>query len=338
MRLSFRFAAAAAGAVLAAAAVPAHADMPRQDTVKAGRDHPLLSRFEGARLVGYDRKEYEEASLPAGKRTGSKNGKAAFEKTVELEGRITRLAYNYPQDRSSLEVMRNYQAALEKAGLKTVFACAKDACGNDFGDYWLNQRLGNNFIQGSSDYWSPFNYGRDDERYLLAAGKQSDGTPVHVVVYVVAPVQNKNGGIYLEIVEGKDMDNGKVSASLTAGDMAKRIASDGRVAVYGVLFDTDKADVKPESKDALAQMAKLLQQDPHLKVYIVGHTDNQGTLARNVDLSQRRAEAVVKALAADYKVDPKRLSAKGVASYAPVASNDAEAGREKNRRVELVKQ
>jgi len=324
----------AAGAVLPAAA----ADMPSQDTVKGAKDHPLLSRFEGARLVGYDRKEYEEATLPAGKRTGTKNDKAVFDKTVALEGRYTRIAYNYPRNRSSLEVMRNYQAALDKAGLKTLFACAKEACGQNFGEYWRDDRLGNNFVQGSSDYWSPFNYGRDDERYLLAAGKRPDGSLVHVAVYVVAPVDNNNGGVYLEIVEGKDMDKGKVSASLTAADMAKTIASEGKVAVYGVLFDTDKSDVKPESRDALAQMAKLLQQDPRLKVYIVGHTDNQGALARNLDLSQRRAEAVAKALVADYKVDPKRLSAKGVASYAPVASNDAEAGREKNRRVELVKQ
>lgn len=320
-------------------AVPgARAGMAPQDTVKDASDHPLLSRFEGARMVGYNRKEFDAARLPAGKRARSENGKAVFEKTLALEGRYTRIAYIFPQERSSLEVMRNYEAALYKAGLKTVFACEKKDCGRDFGDYWMSQRLGSNFIKGGSKYWEPFRDSRDKGRYLLAEGARPDGTQVHVAVYVVAPTAGKNGGIYLEIVEGKAMDNGKVSASLTAGDMAKSIASDGKVAVYGVLFDTDKADVKPESKDALAQMARLLQQDPRLKVYIVGHTDNQGTLARNLDLSQRRAEAVVKALAADYKVDPKRLSAKGVASYAPVASNDADAGREKNRRVELVKQ
>jgi OmpA-OmpF porin, OOP family len=320
-------------------AVPAaRADMPPQDTVKGASDHPLLSRFEGARMVGYDRKEFEAARLPAGRRTRSEGGKAVFEKTLALEGRYTRIAYNFPQERSSLEVMRNYEAALDKAGLKTLFACEKKDCGRNFGDYWMSQRLGSNFIKGGSKYWEPFTFGRDNGRYLLAEGKRPDGTPVHVAVYAVAPTAGKNGGVYLEIVEGKDMDKGKVSASLTAADMAKGIASEGKVAVYGVLFDTDRADVKPASTDALAQMARLLQQDPRLKVYIVGHTDNQGPLARNLDLSQRRAEAVVKALATDYKVDPKRLSAKGVASYAPVASNDAEAGREKNRRVELVKQ
>ncbi|MCY1250051.1 putative lipoprotein YiaD [compost metagenome] len=85
-------------------------------------------------------------------------------------------------------------------------------------------------------------------------------------------------------------------------------------------------------------MGKLLQADAALKVYIVGHTDNQGSLARNMELSQKRADAVAKALAESYQIPASRLSAKGVASLAPVASNDAEEGRAKNRRVELVKQ
>lgn len=315
-----------------------HAAMPAQDTVKGGKDHPLLSRFEGSKMVGYGLKEFDEVMLPAGKRVENKGGQMAFDNTLLLEGKYTRMAYNFPRERSALEVMRNYQAALEKAGLKTVFACAKDSCGKNFGEFFLEKRVGDHFIQGGEVNWEPFNYGRNDERYLLAKGTRPDGSLVHVGVYSVAPVQDKLGGIYVEIVEAKAMEGGKVSANLNAADMAKGIAADGKVAVYGVFFDTDKTDVKPESKDALAEMAKLLQQDPKLKLYVVGHTDSQGALAHNLELSQKRAESVIKVLAADYKVDAKRLSAKGVASYAPAASNDAEAGREKNRRVELVKQ
>ena len=316
----------------------AHGQMPAQDTVKGAKDHPLLSRFEGSKLVGYGVKEFDEVLLPAGKRIANKDGKAAFESALQLEGKYTRIAYNYPKERSSLEVMRNYQAALDKAGLKVLFTCAKETCGGDFGQYFLDNRVGDNFIKGGEANWSPFNNGRNDSRYLVAKGARADGALVHVGVYVVSPVQDKNGGVYLEIVEAKAMEGGKVSASLNAADMAKGIAAEGKVAVYGVYFDTDKADVKPDSKAALAEMAKLLQQDAKLKVYVVGHTDNQGGLAHNVELSQKRAESVVKALATDYKIDVKRLSAKGVASYSPVASNDADAGREKNRRVELVKQ
>jgi outer membrane protein OmpA-like peptidoglycan-associated protein len=323
---------------IAALSSVAQAQMPAQDTVKGAKDHPLLSRFDGSKLVGYDVKEFDEVMLPAGKRVANKDGKAAFENALQLEGKYTRIAYNYPKERSSLEVMRNYQAALDKAGLKVLFSCAKETCGGNFGEFFLDKRVGDHFIKGPEASWAPFNYGRNDSRYLVAKGTRPDGALVHVGVYVVSPVQDKIGGVYLEVVEAKAMEGGKVSASLNAADMAKGIAAEGKVAVYGVYFDTDKADVKPDSKAALGEMAKLLQQDPKLKVYVVGHTDNQGGLAHNVELSQKRAESVVKALAADYKIDAKRLSAKGVASYSPVASNDADAGREKNRRVELVKQ
>ena len=81
----------------------------------------------------------------------------------------------------------------------------------------------------------------------------------------------------------------------------------------------------------------LLSSDPKLAVLIVGHTDNQGAYDYNLDLSRRRAESVVAALAASYRADPKRLRAAGVGMLAPAASNDADDGRAKNRRVEVVK-
>lgn len=313
----------------------AHAQMPDKDTVK-GQDHSLVTRFQGAKLVGYAAKEFEEVSLVAGKRTQDKSGKNV-NNLLKLEGKYTRLAYNYPRERSSLEVMRNYQTALEKAGFKPLFACVRIECGKEFGIYLLDTRLSDNFIVGSNTF-PPFNYGRDANRYLLSKGTLSNGSVVHVAVYIVDPVENKNGGVYVELVESTAMETGKVAANLNASEMAKGIATDGKIAIYGIYFDTDKADVKPASKASLAEMAKLLQNEPALNVHIVGHTDNQGSTARNLALSQRRADAVIKALASDHKVDAKRLSAKGVASYAPVASNDSEAGRGKNRRVELVKQ
>jgi OmpA-OmpF porin, OOP family len=114
------------------------------------------------------------------------------------------------------------------------------------------------------------------------------------------------------------------------------LQADGKIALYGLFFDTGKAEVKAESKPQLDEMAKLLQGQPALKVYIVGHTDSQGGLEANLALSQQRAQAVVAALAGAYKVDAKRLQARGVASLAPVASNANDAGRARNRRVELV--
>lgn len=319
-------------------ALPAWAGMPKADTVKGAKDHPLLSRFEGAKMVAYDVKQFDEAVLPVSKRAYRNEPQGYyFEKMLNVEGKVTRIAYLVPRERSSLEVMRNYENALQKAGLKTVFSCAKEACGDSFNDFWMPRRLGRDFLL-SNEADGAFRYGSREPRYLVAAGTRPDGSPLHVAVYVMTPRDDYEGGVYLEVVEGKAMETGKVAASLNAAEMAKGIANEGKVAVYGVYFDTGKAEVKPDSKPALAEMAKMLQQDPKLKVFVVGHTDNQGVLAQNLALSQQRADAVVKALAEGYKVDPKRLSAKGVAAYAPLASNRAEEGRRKNRRVELVEQ
>ena len=104
------------------------------------------------------------------------------------------------------------------------------------------------------------------------------------------------------------------------------------------MFDTEKADVNPESDATLKEIAKLLQQDPKLNLYVVGHSDNQGTLDANIDLSMRRANSVILAFTGKHGVTGARLKALGDGPSAPVASNDSDDGRAKNRRVELVKQ
>jgi outer membrane protein OmpA-like peptidoglycan-associated protein len=123
-----------------------------------------------------------------------------------------------------------------------------------------------------------------------------------------------------------------------AAALSNGLTSNGHAVVNGILFDTGKADVKPESDAALKEVAKLLQQDSALKLYVVGHTDNVGTLSSNVELSAHRAAAVMKALTTQYGVAASRLQAYGDGPYAPVTSNDSEGGRALNRRVELVKQ
>ncbi|TWI69689.1 uncharacterized protein DUF4892 [Pseudoduganella lurida] len=329
---ALRLSAFVLGAVFTSAAF---GQAPPKDVVNE-KDPPLLSRFDGAKMVGYEQKQYDEATLVTSK-PYFRNNRLVYDSALKLEGRSTRIAYVYAKDRSALEVLRNYQAALDKAGLKTVFACALETCGEHLDSYFLSTHIDRNgFVKGG--YRNSLYAGGSEPRYLVAKGTRADGSPAHAAIYIVPPKRDEFGGVFLQIVEGQPMEGGKVTASLDAGDMAKRIAADGRVAVYGVYFDTDKATVKPESKEALGEMAKLLQQDAQLKVHIVGHTDNQGALAHNRQLSQQRAESVVKALTTEYRVDAKRLTAQGVGPYAPVASNDAEAGREKNRRVELVKQ
>ncbi len=125
--------------------------------------------------------------------------------------------------------------------------------------------------------------------------------------------------------------------TVTASEMAKALADDGRISLYGIYFDTDKSSLKPESKPTLDEIAALLKSQPELKLDVVGHTDNVGEADYNLGLSNRRANAVVAALIEDYGIDAARLQASGAGLTRPVASNDDEAGRARNRRVELVK-
>lgn len=145
-----------------------------------------------------------------------------------------------------------------------------------------------------------------------------------------------SGKMYrLNIVEREIMEQEIVA---NAEAMGNDINSTGHVSVYGIFFDSGKAEIKPESDAAIEQISKLLLNNASLKLYVVGHTDNVGTIEANMKLSKERADAVVNTLITKYGIPSASLKSYGVASLTPVASNDNEEGRAKNRRVELVKQ
>ncbi|WP_194774397.1 OmpA family protein [Pararhodonellum marinum] len=123
---------------------------------------------------------------------------------------------------------------------------------------------------------------------------------------------------------------------LNAEDIDREIKAYGKAAFYGIYFDTDKADIKPESKETLEQMAKYLIANPKGKVHIVGHTDNTGSFEHNQRLSEERAKAVMNALTTIYKVPSQNMDAKGIGPLSPVSTNATEEGKSKNRRVEMV--
>ncbi len=281
---------------------------------EGSKDHPLISRYPGSTIEKYSQKEFDEFELPISKVTDGK-----YAKTQHVEGKVTAIYYTTPEGRSALEVYRNYESALKNGGFQTLFTCAK-TCGDapPSGSFPLDDAFGN--YSGET-------------RYLAAKLARAEGD-----VYVALWTYDSSFDIktFLAVVESKPMQTGlvTVNAAALAGDITRT----GHVAVYGIYFDTGKADVKPESDATLKEIAKLVQQDPNLKLHVVGHTDNVGTLASNMDLSKRRADAVLKVLTTKYHIAAARLDAQGVGPLAPVASNDSEDGRAKNRRVELVKQ
>jgi len=169
--------------------------------------------------------------------------------------------------------------------------------------------------------------GREDYTYMKLL---KDGKEIWAYVY-----HYRGDNIRIEIIEKEAM---KQEVIADAKFMAEGISSTGHVAIYGIYFDFNKSDIKPESDPALQEINKLLSNNANLKVFIVGHTDNVGGVDYNLKLSQTRADAVVKMLTTKFKINPQRLRAYGVGQLAPMAPNKTEEGRAKNRRVELVEQ
>jgi outer membrane protein OmpA-like peptidoglycan-associated protein len=143
-------------------------------------------------------------------------------------------------------------------------------------------------------------------------------------------------GTTVHVIETKAMEGGLVTAS--AAELAAGLDRDGHISVYNIYFDTGKADLRPESKPALDQVAALLENQAGLRLMVVGHTDSTGALDVNMRLSADRAAAVVKVLTSTYGVAVARLSPHGAGPLAPVASNRTEEGKARNRRVDLVEQ
>lgn len=321
--------------------------------LEEGADHPLVSRYEGSIILGYDAREFDEFELPLGpiRRIDSDRGIVVEPSSSQrLEGRVTRVLYVAPANRSPLEIVRNYEQELGSAGFEILYSCAREDCGGD--DGWLSEHYlysddrqlndappGASGVRGQITEYA-FNFPRD-QRYLAGKLARAEGD-VYASVYVATetfdhfPETRDHALILLDIVETVPMETGKVTVDASA--MARDIAATGRAVLYGIHFDTDKYDIKPESEPTLGEIARLLQQDPTLRLNVVGHTDNVGGLEYNEELSERRAASVVSYLTGRHGIDASRLSPVGAGMTSPIASNDSEEGRAKNRRVELVKQ
>jgi len=303
----------------------------QEEDVEGSKDHPLISRFAGSTIVYYDVKQFDEYILALGKVEWERDEdyKRVFNltKSKQLEGKVTRIQYDAPEDRSTLEIYRNYESALKRAGFEILFTGAREELGKDFGEAAYNVMRN---VRGN--YWHYLDSYVEHQRYIAAKLSRPEGD-VYISIFVSISVHKRNPVIQADFVEVKPMEEGLV----TADTMIEDITRTGRVAIYGIYFDTGKVDVKPESEPTLEEIAELLRQNSDLNLYVVGHTDDVGVLDYNMELSQSRAEAVVEALVSSYDIDPDRLHPIGVGPLAPAASNETEEGRARNRRVELVR-
>jgi OOP family OmpA-OmpF porin len=319
---------------LAASSLAQAANLPSHD-VPGSHDHPMVSRFTGSVIAGYQSQDYAEVIFPMGLPKWS--APDHFLKSQHIEGKVTRIFYVAPQGKTGLEVYRNFESALTRSDFKVTYAChGKDGphgCGgHDFADYLINPLL--DPLRARNLMIDVLDVVNGNVRYLSAHLDRAEGNVD--VSLLVSQSDRTPPGVLLQIVEAKPMATNQVTVDSKA--MSQGLAKSGHIALYGIHFASDSATLQKGSYSTLEEMAKLMKAHPKLKVFIVGHTDNTGALPHNVALSQQRADAVVKALETRYHVHAGRLAAKGLASYAPVASNGDDAGRARNRRVELVEQ
>lgn len=307
MTLRFVLAAALAACVLTSTAQAQRAD------VRGARDYPGIGRFAGSVITGYEARDFDAVRLQA---KPFKDGKPTDAR--RLEGRVTRIAYRSGPGASMLEVARNFEDQLARAGFEKLLGCDVDECGGiPFSEAIDILPIPKMWVDGFSyRYFAGVKRGGGSETYAaVLVSRNNDDVTAQLVVATVGAMDNK---------------------MLDAAAMKKGLGEKGHIALYGIYFDTDKATIKPESKPTLDEMAKLLNGQPDLRVFIVGHTDSQGNYEHNMQLSKARADAVAAALIGSYQIARTRLFTAGIGYLSPVGSNATDEGRALNRRVELV--
>ena len=302
-----------------------------QQDYEGSKDHPAITRYPGSVITWYKVENYMPYKIAVGPVTGYRT----ISDWVESAGRVTRLFYECDGARTHNEIYKNYHDALRKEGFEII-------ANGLFPERNVKPGIGGGSWLGVA--YAPQPYPQ------CAAGKMFHGTSTsggsaavfgkkeraEGNLYVMVYIRQYNSSkviIGVDVLEEEAAESGLVTANAEA--MGEDIDEYGKVALYGLFFDHDKATLKSESKPAMDEVAKLLKLRPALKVYVVGHTDNTGSLEYNISLSERRAEAVMEALISDYGISRSRLAFKGVGPLVPVFTNNKDAGRAKNRRVDL---
>ncbi len=293
-------AAPGAGGGAGSGGLPAISDDPRAD-------HPAISRYAGSEWIEGTNRAFDAYALIVGVENGTP-------RTEALEGRVTRRVYRSPGGRSSLEILRNYRAALEGQGFRLRWSCdSATACASRGRSGWKSVNGMNPGVGG-------------DLRYVAMQRSLAGATTT--VAVAVNPHRS-----FVDVVETAAMDTGMVSAEALGAARDET----GTVVLDGLYFATGSSDLLPESDAAIAEAAALLKARPDLRLDVQGHTDNVGNAAANLTLSRRRAQAVADALVGGHGIDAARLGVRGFGASRPVADNASDEGRAKNRRVELVR-
>lgn len=288
----------------------------------------VLSGFEGSIELGRYTSDYDRLAYPAELATGAD--------VLSVEGAMISRVFQKPDGRSNLEVFRSYERELMAAGF-TIHVAGELTAPTSF---LVNQVYGPNTPSFSArTYNDPNGGGRASglelpyivglaDHYLIA----SRTTNEQEFWVAIALSGNRPKYIVEELTRTVMATN---TVTLDLNRLRSEIENAGKIAIYDIHFATGSAVIEPESAAALGIIASYLNETPG-GFYIVGHTDDTGLLASNLELSNNRAAAVKDALVSEHGISADRLETRGVGPLAPVSNNTGQAGRALNRRVEIV--
>jgi outer membrane protein OmpA-like peptidoglycan-associated protein len=303
------------------------------------KDPDGIKRMEGSVLVLGESKAFDEFTIALEKIVFDYNSQKFKDwQKLRVEGTRDTVFYRLPGDASTLEVSRSYRNDLEAVGFEIVREANKDDLDDGYGRF-MKEVYGVTVGAQLMEYHLP---AANDFRYLVMKRSANDGTESYVTGIFVK-IRDVWGSRYAapgEVVTRLDVIRTRPLKSrlvlVKAEEMPTLLDGGGKVVLYGVLFDTNQTTIKPESAGTLQEVAKFLKENASINVIVTGHTDNVGTFEFNRDLSQRRAQAVAEWLTAKHGIERGRMVPFGASFASPVAPNASEAGRAKNRRVELV--
>lgn len=306
----------AAGAKPAAEAKPAANARPAAGPEPDGGQR-WIKPFPGSRLTARSNRAFDEYWMATGRLTGE----AQADKVEPLEGRWTHAAYVTPVGPSVAEVFRHYEQQVARGGLTVVYACKGTECGE-----------GGRKTNG--DWW-PLS---DHRRYLVARLARQGGD-LWVSVHVHARSATAAVEHEIDVIEARPpVVPPPPRSEAEVATLEKDLKSDGRVVLRQMAFVDGRPALLPQSEPIVKAIAGLLARDPGLKLHIVVHSDDSAPWSASLELTKKRAQAVVSMLTRKYGVAAGRVQAAGVGPLAPVASNASDEGRALNRRVELVPQ
>lgn len=341
VRSTYRFTVAA---LIAISTLACQINLRGQDFPNSS-DHPLLKRVKGSEIFFSSKSEFDRLKLALSKLewSGAEMALKPYESTT-VEGQRLTNYYMIPEGISVFEAFRSYEQELKEQGFEILFSGQGDEVETpSYGNQIAQEILKMTGTYGTPEEKAQWPFQQNDEKTAsyIAARKRDESGETYASLYIVANThQNWLGKlpvgrtlVRLDVCEVKPRE--QRMEFVTSEKMAGEISLNGRIALYGILFDFNSSKIQTASAATLNEIAKLLQEKPELQILVVGHTDAVGSFDFNKKLSQERADSVKTALV-ERGVLANRLFPVGVSFAAPVATNKTEEGRAQNRRVELV--